>query len=165
VELTRADSFKRKVQEAGKFNMDFNPEDIFKVNPRSRWPQPTSRATSPVDMGAPPRVLSDQLITIYFQEWAPLFPILHRPSFLTAYEQYVAGEDQEVLGNGHVLAQLYLVFSIASLSSEVFQDSSLYSCNEIALTFLSCGARTTAKHLNKTLSRSSMDGRIPLTPW
>jgi Fungal Zn(2)-Cys(6) binuclear cluster domain len=114
--LTDADSFKRKVQETGKSNIDFSPEDVFKVNP-SRWP---SRATSPVEMSAPPRVLSDQLITIYFQEWAPLFPILHRPAFLTAYEHYVAGEEQDVLGNGHVLAQLYLVFSIASLSGEVF---------------------------------------------
>ncbi|KAI9764237.1 MAG: hypothetical protein M1840_008627 [Geoglossum simile] len=108
------DSFKRKVQEAGKFNIDFSPEDIFKVNP-CRWP---SRATSPVEMSVPPRVLSDHLITIYFQEWAPLFPILHRPALLAAYDRYVTGEEQDVLRNGHVLAQLYLVFSIASSSGE-----------------------------------------------
>jgi hypothetical protein len=121
VKLIGIDSFKRKAQGTGKLNADFSPESIFKVNARNQWSQPSSRETSPVDMGAPPRVLSDQLITIYFQEWAPLFPILHRPAFLTAYEQYVAGEDQELVGNGQVLAQLYLVFSIASLSGEVMK--------------------------------------------
>ena len=137
--------------------MDFSLEEVFKVNARNQWPQPVSRATSPVDMSAPPRVLSDQLITIYFQEWAPLFPILHRPAFLTAYEQYVAGEDRELLGNGHVLAQLYLVFSIASLSSEVFQDT---GGDGVVLTLPSYDTRMAANRLNKTLTRSNMDGRI-----
>ncbi|KAH0565021.1 hypothetical protein GP486_001591 [Trichoglossum hirsutum] len=118
------DSFKRKAQETGKLNVDFSPESIFKVNEGNGWSQQNSRATSPVNMSAPPRVLSDQLITIYFQEWAPLFPILHRPAILTAYERYVAGEDQELLGNSHILAQLYLVFSIATLSGELRNQSS-----------------------------------------
>ena len=65
----------------------------------------------------PPRLLSDQLINIFFQEWAPLFPVLHRPTFLKLYADYVS--QPEALNDGHSLAQLHLVFGIAALSSEV----------------------------------------------
>jgi hypothetical protein len=81
-----------------------------------------------ISFKAPPRLVSDQLINIFFQEWAPLFPVLHRPTFLRLYEEYVANPDG--MEDKKSLAQLNLVFSIAALSSEVrvglaFASSSL----------------------------------------
>jgi len=67
-------------------------------------------------MKLPPRVFSDRCVNVYFQEWAPLFPVLHKPTFLRVYEEFVA--DPEKIKNNHKLAQLYLVFCIAALSSE-----------------------------------------------
>jgi hypothetical protein len=61
--------------------------------------------------------VADQLINIYFQEWAPLFPVLHRPSFLTTYEALYTAPDS--IRDRHELAQIYLVFSIAARSREV----------------------------------------------
>ena len=60
---------------------------------------------------------SDQMINIFFQEWSPLFPVLHRPTILKHYTEFVA--DPNKLHNMHVTAQLYLIFGIASLSAEV----------------------------------------------
>jgi hypothetical protein len=57
------------------------------------------------------------MINIFFQEWAPLFPVLHRPTFLALYEQYVAGPD--TLSDKKSIAKLNLVFGIAALSSDV----------------------------------------------
>jgi hypothetical protein len=70
-----------------------------------------------VSWTAPARLVSDQLINIYFQEWAPLFPILHKPTFLKLYEDYVACP--EAMEDKPSLAQLNLVFSIAAHSSNV----------------------------------------------
>ncbi|QIW95548.1 hypothetical protein AMS68_001066 [Peltaster fructicola] len=77
-------------------------------------------ADTPVVWSAPPRMLSDQLVNIYFQEWAPLFPVLHRPTFLTTYERFVA--DPEIISDRAELAHLNLVFAIASLSSSTGTD-------------------------------------------
>ena len=63
-----------------------------------------------------PRLFTDRCVNVYFQEWAPLFPVLHKPSFLRIYEDFVADSDK--IKSQHKLAQLYLVFSIAGLSSE-----------------------------------------------
>jgi hypothetical protein len=57
------------------------------------------------------------MINIFFQEWAPLFPVLHRPTFLSLYEQYVASP--ETMVDKKSIAQLNLVFGIAALSSDV----------------------------------------------
>lgn len=64
---------------------------------------------------APPRLISDQLVNIFFQEWAPLFPVVHRPTFLATYEEYIA--NPESMTNKTALANLNLVFGIAALSS------------------------------------------------
>ena len=66
----------------------------------------------------PSRMLSDQMVNIFFQEWAPIFPVLHRPSFLGTYEQYVS--DVSKLNDEPGLVQLNLVFAIATLSNKVF---------------------------------------------
>jgi hypothetical protein len=57
------------------------------------------------------------MVNIFFQEWAPLFPVLHRPTFLALYEQYVANPDS--MTDKKSIAQLNLVFGIAALSSDV----------------------------------------------
>ena len=61
------------------------------------------------------------MINIFFQEWAPLFPVLHRPTFLSLYEQYVASP--ETMNDKKSIAKLNLVFGIAALSSDVCSRS------------------------------------------
>ncbi|KIV97697.1 hypothetical protein PV10_01410 [Exophiala mesophila] len=73
---------------------------------------------STVNAKFPPRILSDQYINLFFQEWQPLLPILHRPTFLRVYEQYVTNpETGNWQNNKQSLAQLFLIFEIAALSS------------------------------------------------
>ncbi|PKY08914.1 acetate regulatory DNA binding protein FacB [Aspergillus campestris IBT 28561] len=62
-----------------------------------------------------PRLVSDQLINIFFQEWAPLYPVVHRPTILKAYEQYLSTDSLQ--GGKHDLAQLNLIFGTAALTS------------------------------------------------
>lgn len=57
------------------------------------------------------------MINIFFQEWAPIFPILHRPTLLSLYEQFVGSP--ESLNDQKSIAMLNLVFGIAALSSDV----------------------------------------------
>jgi hypothetical protein len=66
----------------------------------------------------PPRLVSDQLINIFFQEWAPLYPVVHRPTILKAYEQYLNNAGS-LKNDVHVMAQLNLIFGIAALPSNV----------------------------------------------
>ena len=57
------------------------------------------------------------MINVFFQEWAPLFPVLHRPTFLKVYEDYVI--DPDMVKDLQSIAQIHLVFGIAALSTEV----------------------------------------------
>ena len=57
------------------------------------------------------------MINIFFQEWAPLFPVLHRPTFLATYSDYVT--NPESMKDQHSIVQLNLVFGIAALSADV----------------------------------------------
>ncbi len=55
---------------------------------------------------------------LFFQEWQPLLPVLHRHSFLRVYEQYLANpESGNWQSNKQALAQLFLIFEIAALSN------------------------------------------------
>ena len=55
---------------------------------------------------------------LFFQEWQPLLPVFHRPNFLRIYEQYLIDpEAGHWHSNKHAIAQLYLIFDIAALSS------------------------------------------------
>ncbi|KKY21434.1 putative acetate regulatory dna binding protein [Phaeomoniella chlamydospora] len=66
---------------------------------------------------APPRLLSDQYINVFFQEWSPLFPILDHASFLKTYQDFLADpESPQWQNRKHDIAQLYLVFDVASVS-------------------------------------------------
>ncbi|KAL8858248.1 MAG: hypothetical protein Q9178_005260 [Gyalolechia marmorata] len=102
-----------KVKESGKQCPDFGTETFFASG---KTPLTSSEAfpARPTEAKAAPRLVSDQMINIFFQEWAPLFPILHRPTFLNVYTQYVA--DPEGCKDQHSIAQLNLVFCIAAQS-------------------------------------------------
>ena len=113
---TLIDSFKNKLQESGRSAAGIDTDKFFQTE--------SKQSSSPglvlphcLEWKAPPRLVSDQLINIFFQEWAPLFPVLHRPSFLSLYEEYVSCP--EAMEDKRSLAQLHLVFGIAALSSDV----------------------------------------------
>lgn len=75
-----------------------------------------------------PRLVTDQLINIFFQEWAPLYPVVHRPTILKAYEQYVSSSEA-LQGNKVDMTQLNLIFGIAALASTVSRIRTLKSGN------------------------------------
>lgn len=57
------------------------------------------------------------MVNTFFQEWAPLFPVLHRPTFLKTYQQYVT--DAGSIEDTRDIAQLNLVFCIGAFAREV----------------------------------------------
>lgn len=109
------DAFKQRCKELGK--ADVVTDDLLPSVKQRTIPTPSESATV---WNAPPRLISDQLINIYFQEWAPLFPVLHRPSFLKIYGEYVV--DADSVSDKASLAHLNLVFGIAALSSDSAPD-------------------------------------------
>lgn len=109
---TFIEAFKQKVQEKGRSTADINTARLLERTLNKVDPSDDTEVS--VTWKAPPRLVSDQLINVYFQEWAPLFPILHRPTFLGLYEKYVADFDQ--VTDKAEIAQLNLVFGIAELS-------------------------------------------------
>ncbi|KAK7719496.1 DNA-binding transcription factor cat8 [Botryosphaeria dothidea] len=122
---TLIDSFYRRVQETGRSLPSIRPETFLETETK---PSPPNRDLSTVSWKAPPRLVSDQMINIFFQEWAPLFPVLHRPAFLTLYEEFV--NSSEPLSDRKALAQLNLVFGIAALANDS-PDKSLVESFEL----------------------------------
>ncbi|KXL51287.1 hypothetical protein M433DRAFT_60738 [Acidomyces richmondensis BFW] len=110
---TFIEAFKHRVQEGGRSTIDIKTDHLLSSSLRRLSNTPSGPA-SPVVFKAPPRLVSDQLVNIFFQEWAPLFPVLHRPTFLSLYEKYVA--DADAVTDKTAIAQLNLVFGIAALS-------------------------------------------------
>ncbi|MCJ1431209.1 Transcriptional activator protein acu-15, partial [Xylographa pallens] len=119
------DAFKSRLQESGKTNSTFDSKAFFTPSSRLILTTPLTATQSDSDvvklpgsdgLKVPPRLLSDQMINVFFQEWAPLFPVLHRPTFLKLYADYVANPTS--IKDQHSIAQLHLVFGIAALSSE-----------------------------------------------
>ncbi|EGE09323.1 C6 transcription factor FacB [Trichophyton equinum CBS 127.97] len=96
-----------------------------------------------------PRLVSDRLLNIFFQEWAPLYPIVHRPEILKLYSRYTTNPDS-IEADHHAFAQLNLIFGIAAISStsRVPQDPLFFErhwipklkmlANDISLTTLQC---------------------------
>ncbi|KAM0341795.1 hypothetical protein ACHAPQ_000345 [Fusarium lateritium] len=121
---TFIDTLKRKIQETGKPSTDFNPEAFLHI----QGCKSLGLKSSEQSLRAPPRLFSDRCVNVYFQEWAPLFPILHKPTFLHVYEEFVA--DPEKIKSNHKLAQLYLVFNIAGLSSDNPDLPQLADCEQ-----------------------------------
>ncbi|RMZ80012.1 hypothetical protein DV738_g3078, partial [Chaetothyriales sp. CBS 135597] len=105
------DAFERKAQEQpNKLPQSISTAALFHSS-QSR------KAASHHPPRIPPRLQSDQYINLFFQEWQPLLPILHRPSFLRVYEQYLAAPDVGKWQNKDAIAQLFLIFEISALSS------------------------------------------------
>lgn len=121
---TFIEAFKHKVQESGRSTADISTDRLLASSLRKASDSALT-PSSPVVWKAPPRLVSDQLVNIFFQEWAPLFPVLHRPTFLTLYEKYVA--DAEAVTDKTAVAQLNLVFGIAALSNGTRQSEDLES--------------------------------------
>lgn len=109
------DALEIKVRESGKTVSNLRAELFFMATKAPTASRGTLRSTTA--MKAPPRLESDRLVQIFFQEWAPLFPILHQPTFLKTYEDYFARPDR-VEGQQSIVI-LHLVFSIAAVSAEV----------------------------------------------
>jgi hypothetical protein len=107
------DTFRTRLQDAGRSGQNINSSAFFTSSSSFGG----NAQLEKVLWKAPARMVSDQLINIFFQEWAPLFPILHRPTFLAIYGDYVSCP--EGMEDKHSLAQLHLVFSIAAQSSNV----------------------------------------------
>jgi hypothetical protein len=91
--------------------------------PSIRSAKPALEAAHPL-----PRLFSDRCVQIFFEEWTPLFPVLHRPTFLGMYEEYVSGSERMM--NDRELAQLHLVFGIAALSSNMPDKDHIDFCED-----------------------------------
>ncbi|KAI9055570.1 hypothetical protein LZ554_000516 [Drepanopeziza brunnea f. sp. 'monogermtubi'] len=118
------DAFKRRVQESGKSLAGLNTETFLNVEKESTMTaSPTTGSKTP---NAPPRMFSDRCVNVYFQEWAPLFPVLHKPTFLRLYEEYMSNPEQ--VTDPHKLAQLHLVLCIAGISSDVPDEENIALC-------------------------------------
>lgn len=116
------DAFSKRVQELGRASPAINVQNLL---PGSTHIAPRDPLSDPIVWKAPARLESDQLIGIFFQEWAPLFPILHRPTFLELYQSYMSAPENIVDNWSH--AQLNLVFGIAALSSGSHDAAGLLS--------------------------------------
>lgn len=109
-----SDAFAHKVVEHGINGQDIRGE-VFETQLKS---VPESKEFANPQSNIPPRLLSDHYINIFFQEWAPLLPILHRPVILHVYEQYLAEpENEKWVGQRQAVAQLFLIFEIAATSA------------------------------------------------
>ncbi|KAK2019198.1 fungal-specific transcription factor domain-containing protein [Colletotrichum eremochloae] len=118
------ETFKRKMQENGKSCSDFNPEAFLHI----QGCHPLTSKSPDQSLKVPPRLFSDRCVNVYFQEWAPLFPVLHKPTFLHIYEEFVS--DPEKVKNNHKIAQLYLVFGIAALGSDQPDFEQIAACEQ-----------------------------------
>lgn len=107
------DGFKRKLQEQGKTGCSMSIDSFFANTETPR----ESVSDMPFCWAAPARMLSDKLVNIFFQEFSPLFPIIHQPTFLSVYDDYISSP--ELVKDNKEIAQLFLVFGIAALSSQV----------------------------------------------
>ena len=123
------ESFNRKLNDCGRSVANIRSSNF---NAQSR-PIPSSGSSRSLSK-IPPRLLSDQYISrstclcesiapnemldLFFQEWQPLLPLFHRPSFLRIYEQFMIDpEASHWHSNKTAVAQLYLIFDIAAISS------------------------------------------------
>ncbi|ODA83717.1 hypothetical protein RJ55_02232 [Drechmeria coniospora] len=118
-------SLKRKLEETGKPCLDFNPDAFLHVQ---GCPPLATADDADGSITVPPRLFSDRCVNVFFQEWAPLFPALHKPTFLRVYEEFAADPDK--VRCGYKRAQLYLVFSIAGLSFESPDYPQLAACEK-----------------------------------
>ncbi|KAM0720202.1 hypothetical protein Q7P37_004338 [Cladosporium fusiforme] len=122
---TFIEAFKHKVQEGGKSTADIDTDRLLATRTEKADDSRPVTPASAVVWKSPSRMVSDQLVNIFFQEWAPLFPILHRPTFLTLYERYTTDAD-DVTDKAEI-AQLNLVFGVAAMSGGARSSEDLES--------------------------------------
>lgn len=123
-------AFEQKVQQSSKQSYDLEADALLAACSKSPRLPPHISADRDVLFAPPSRLHSDHLVNIFFQEWAPLFPVLHRSTFLALYVKYMSKPASML--DKKSLAQLNLVFGIAALSIEVFghcRDSSDKVCS------------------------------------
>ncbi|EFW21027.1 hypothetical protein D8B26_002706 [Coccidioides posadasii str. Silveira] len=108
---TRAflDAFASKLERSGQSSAHISLDATIPP-PLHTWPLQDSR------LKMPPRLVSDQLLNIFFQEWAPLYPVVHRPDILRTYSRYTSNP-QSIENDKYALTQLNLIFGIAVVSS------------------------------------------------
>ena len=111
------DTFRAKMQDSGKPCGDFKTEAFFTTEDSLQ----RVAQIGGIAYKNPPRLVADQLINVFFQEWAPLFPVLHKPTFLALYTKYVM--NPETVKDQYAIAQLNLVFGVAALSAGVGNDA------------------------------------------
>lgn len=118
------DVFTTKLAEQGRLATETSTKAL------TASPAPIFNSRCDQSLKTAPRLVSDQLINIFFQEWAPLYPVVHRPTILKAYEQYLSNSET-FQGNKHEVAQLNLIFAVAALSatSRTNQDPTLFEEN------------------------------------
>ncbi|PBP17823.1 fungal-specific transcription factor domain-containing protein [Diplocarpon rosae] len=107
------DALKRRIQQSGQSLAGFHSEDLLNIQSQV---SPVPQVPGSKTLNAPPRMFSDRCVNVFFQEWAPLFPVLHKTTFLRLYEEYMLNPD--IVMEPHKLAQLHLVFGIAGISSD-----------------------------------------------
>lgn len=117
------DAFKHRVQESGK-SLAGVDTDAF-LNPHNDSTATPLGNPAPQN-SAPPRLFSDRCVNVFFQEWAPLFPVLHKPTFLRLYDEYVS--DPKQVKDKYKLAQLHLVFGIGGLSTDASDRDQIAMC-------------------------------------
>lgn len=107
------EAFDDKAQESGRQCPSITADSLLApLCAQARSPTPSNASA------APPRLLSDQYINLFFQEWQPLLPILHRHTFLRLYEQFLAAPEGLSQQSGKLAtAQLFLIFQIAAYSA------------------------------------------------
>ncbi|PHH50017.1 Transcriptional activator protein acu-15 [Ceratocystis fimbriata CBS 114723] len=127
------ESFKRLMQEKAIHCPSFNSQVFLHMQGCS--PLTSEVASNPPNLNSiPPRLFTDKCVNVFFQEWAPLFPVLHKPDFLRTYDEFMT--DHSKVKSPHKLAQLYLVFAIAALSSDQTDTDQIAFCERRWQSFL-----------------------------
>lgn len=111
------DTVKQYLKDSGRYTIEFETERFFQGQSVFNM---MDTMLQPEGLKPPPRLLSDHLLVSYFQEYHPLFPVLHRPTFLSTYEKLVS-QDSSMLASlaAHDIAKLFLVFSVALYQQDV----------------------------------------------
>ena len=86
---------------------------------------PFAKGRRSTDCGSPgkrpPRLITDQLVNVFVQEWLQLFPVLDRAQFLQLYTKYIADEKNP---DSRTDLKVPLALSVAAASTTNYQQES-----------------------------------------
>lgn len=112
------DIVKQRIKEVGRYTVEFETERFF--HGQSVFNTSVDPGLQLEGLKPPPRLLSDHLLVSYFQEYHPLFPVLHWPTFLATYEKLVSPDSSMAASlPAHDIAKLFLVFAVALQQHDV----------------------------------------------